>query len=135
MTHYLLDTNHASPLVTLDHPLRARVLSAIQSGDTFALTTVNLAEVWYGIRILPRAVQNQLEWQRLRSSLWIYQIEERDAIEAAEIQLALRRQGRQIGTIDAMLAAIALRLGLTLLTTDADFGAVPGLQQVNWLNP
>ena len=45
MTQYLLDTNHASPLVTLDHPLRARVLSAIRSDDIFALTTANLAEL------------------------------------------------------------------------------------------
>ena len=32
-----------------------------------------------------------------------------------------------------MLAAIALRYGLTLLTTDSDFAAVPGLPQENWL--
>ena len=61
MTQYLLDTNHASPLVTLDHPLRARVLSAIRSDDIFALTTANLAELWYGIHALPRAPQNQLD--------------------------------------------------------------------------
>jgi len=31
MTAYLLDTNHASPLVTLHHPLRRRVLAAIKA--------------------------------------------------------------------------------------------------------
>lgn len=30
MTEFLLDSNHASPLVTLDHPLRLHMLSAIQ---------------------------------------------------------------------------------------------------------
>jgi len=133
MTQYLLDTNHASPLVTLDHPLRARVLSAIRSDDIFALTTANLAELWYGIHALPRAPQNRLEWLRLRPAFWIYQIEERDAIDAAEIQLTLRRRGQQIGTIDAMLAAVAIRYDLTLLTTDRDFDSVPGLQRTNWL--
>ncbi|MCS6909304.1 MAG: type II toxin-antitoxin system VapC family toxin [Anaerolineales bacterium] len=133
MTDYLLDTNHASPLITLGHPLRARVLKAQQSGDTFALTTVNLAELWYGISLLPRAAQNQTEWQRLRPAFHLYQIEERDAIDGAEIQLALRRQGRQMGTIDALLAAVTLRYGLTLLTSDSDFAELPGLSQANWL--
>jgi predicted nucleic acid-binding protein len=38
-----------------------------------------------------------------------------------------------MGTVDAILAAIALRHSLTLLTTDRDFAAVPGLAQANWL--
>lgn len=135
MTNYLLDTNHASPLVTQAHSLRRRVLNAIQVGDTFALTVANLAEVLYGIGTLPRAAQNRLEWERLRPTFRIYAVEEQDAAESAEIRIRFRRHGRQIGAIDAMLAAITLRYGLTLLTTDADFSAVPDLQQANWLTP
>ena len=133
MTNYLLDTNHASPLVTRDHPLRNQVSNALQRGDTFALAAANLAEVLYGISALPRAAQNKLEWDRLRSSLWVYAIEEQDAVASAEIRIRLRRRGRQIGATDAMLAAIALRYGLALLTTDSDFPVVPGLPQENWL--
>ena len=133
MTNYLLDTNHASPLVTRDHPLRNQVSNALQRGDTFALAAANLAEVLYGIAALPRAAQNKLEWDWLRSSLWVYAIEEQDAVASAERRIHLRRRGRQIGAIDAMLAAIALRYGLTLLTTDSDFAVVPGLPQENWL--
>ena len=36
-------------------------------------------------------------------------------------------------TIDALIAAIALRYDLTLLTTDGDFYAVPDLKHENWL--
>jgi tRNA(fMet)-specific endonuclease VapC len=133
MTEFLLDTNHASPLVTLDHPLRTRILSAIQAGESFALTTVNLTEVWYGLSLLPRAVQNQREWVQIRTSLSIYQIEETDALTAAELQISLRRRGRQLGIVDALIAAIALRYDLTLLTTDGDFDAVPDLKRENWL--
>ncbi len=133
MTEFLLDTNHASPLVTLDHPLRMRILSAIQAGESFALTTVNLTEVWYGLSLLPRAVQNQREWVQIRTSLSIYQIEETDALTAAELQISLRRRGRQLGIVDALIAAIALRYDLTLLTTDRDFDAVPDLKRENWL--
>ncbi|RIK38099.1 MAG: hypothetical protein DCC55_22160 [Chloroflexi bacterium] len=36
-------------------------------------------------------------------------------------------------TVDALIAALALRYELTLLTTDKDFWAVPGLRMENWL--
>ncbi len=36
MADYLLDTNHLSPLVTLNHPLRQQVLVALQAGKLIA---------------------------------------------------------------------------------------------------
>ena len=74
-----------SPLITLDHPLRERFWNAIRAGHSFALTTANLTEIWYGISLLPRAVQNQREWSEIRSSVAMYQIEEVDAIAAADL--------------------------------------------------
>ena len=56
MTAYLLDTNHAAPLVTLHHPLRQRVLDALDQGDTFAINTLILSETLYGIGVVPRAI-------------------------------------------------------------------------------
>lgn len=44
-----------------------------------------------------------------------------DHIEAASLRNKCRRKGIQIGTIDALLAALCLRHGLSILTTDADF--------------
>lgn len=44
-----------------------------------------------------------------------------DHIEAAEVRNVCRRGGVQIGTIDALLAQLCIRHGLTLLTTDQDF--------------
>ena len=135
MTNYLLDTNHASPLVTLDHPLRSRWLMAIDGGHSFALAAVTLTEVFYGISMLPRASQNRQEWERLRPAFRIYAVDEADALKAAELQVQLRRRGWQLETIDALQAVIAVRNELTLLTTDHDFDAVPDLQHENWLIP
>lgn len=59
MATYLLDTNHASPLVTLHHPLRQRVLAAFDAGDTFAINVPVLTETLYGISTTPRGVQNR----------------------------------------------------------------------------
>ena len=132
---YLLDTNHVSPLVTIGHPLRERVLSAFQAGDRFVLTAANLTEFLFGIGVTPRAAQNTREWERLHDSIDVYSVDEEDAVRAARPQTSLRRRGWQLNTVDALIAAIALRYDLTLLTADADFDAVPGLVRANWLIP
>ena len=44
-----------------------------------------------------------------------------DHIEAASLQITCRRKGIQIGTIDALLAQLAISYDLELLTTDHDF--------------
>lgn len=133
MTRYLVDTNHASPLVTIGHPLRQRILESLPAGHTFAISVPVLAETLYGISLLPRAKENRAEWSRLRPHLPFYVPDEQDAEQAADLQVALRRQGRQLETIDALIAVIALRNDLTLLTTDGDFKDIPQLKRENWL--
>lgn len=132
MTAYLLDTNHASPLVTLHHPLRQRVLMAMEAGDTFAINVPVLAETLYGISSTPRGTQNRTVWAQLEPQLTCYEPDAADAREAADLQLRLRRQGRQLATVDALVAVTALRYDLVLLSTDNDFEAVPGLRRETW---
>jgi tRNA(fMet)-specific endonuclease VapC len=133
MANYLLDTNHVSPLVTLDHHLRNRVIQSMDAGNTFAICVPVLTETLFGLGVLPRARQNLVEFERIRPSFICYVPNETDAELAAEFQISLRRQGRQLGTVDAFIAAVALRNNLTLLTTDRDFGAVPLLRWENWM--
>lgn len=45
----------------------------------------------------------------------------------------LERQGIPIGPNDMFIAAHALALGATLVTADAEFARIPGLQVENWL--
>ena len=42
-------------------------------------------------------------------------------VEAATLRNHCRRRGVQVGTIDALLARLAIRHGLHLLTADRDF--------------
>jgi predicted nucleic acid-binding protein len=134
MADYLLDTNHASPLVTLHHPVRQRVLAALAAGDFFAVCVPALTETLYGIGIVPRAIQNRAIWEQLQPQLICHIPDAADAARAADLQILLRRRGRQLATIDALIAVTALRYDLTLLTTDGDFRAVPSLQLENWMH-
>jgi len=44
----------------------------------------------------------------------------------------LRKEGWQLAALDALIAVVALRYELVLLTTDNDFKAVPKLKVENW---
>ncbi len=131
MSDYLL--NHASPLVTLEHPRREQVLGRVDQADVFSVCTPIVTELLFGLSGLPRATRNLAEWRRLRLKFRFYATDEADAEVAAELQFSLRNKGQQLKTVDALIAAIALRYELILLTTDNDFRAVPNLRCKNWL--
>ena len=133
MNEYLLDTNHVSPLVTIGYPLRERVFERIDAGDKFAVCVPVVTETLFGIGILPRAKQNREQWTRLMQLLPCYIPDESDAEFAGNLRISLRSRGWQLETVDALIASVALRHGITVLTTDKDFRGVPNLQHENWL--
>jgi len=68
----------------------------------------------------------QLEQQM---SIWRYEPEvPGDFIEAARIFSALRWKGITIPPSDCLIAAVALRLKLSLCTVDPDFDSIPHLE-------
>jgi len=129
---FLLDTNHISPLVTIGHPLRKTILAHLRAGDQFSIAAPALNEFLFGISILPRAIQNLKEWERLKHDFNIYSIDQTDAELSAKLRISLRKKGWQLGIIDSLIAVVALRYDLTLLTTDKDFSMIPVLKQENW---
>jgi len=133
MTSYLLDTNHLGRLIDPLRPLMARVQAAIDVKDVFYIILPVITEAIFGFSILPRAKQNQAEWERLRPLLALQELDEKDAVEAAQLQVKLRSVGYQLKTVDALIATIALRYKLTLLTTDRDFTPIQSLRLENWL--
>ena len=133
MAGYLVDTNHLGRLIDPRHPLRARFQAALGQGDQFYIVLPIVTETVAGFSILPRAARNWAEWQVLRPSFSLLPLEETDAVDAARLQVALRRRGRQLGTVDALIATAALRHDLTLLTTDGDFAHLPTLRLESWV--
>ncbi|MEM7536164.1 MAG: type II toxin-antitoxin system VapC family toxin [Chloroflexota bacterium] len=133
MDDYILDTNHLSPVITPRHPLRIQILQQIRRGDRFAVGAPILTEFLYGIQTARRSRQNMTEWNQLRHSFAFYRVDEPEEEYAARLQVILKRQGVQLKTVDALIAAIALHHDLILLTTDKDFRKVPDLRQESWL--
>jgi tRNA(fMet)-specific endonuclease VapC len=135
MAMYLLDTNHASPLVTPHHPLRQRVVQQLDTGDSFAICVPVLTETIFGMASCHAHLKTVQYGRTYNPRFPCYIPDETGAELAADLQIALRRHGRQLATVDALIAVITLRYDLILLTTDGDFHAVPNLQYENWLQP
>lgn len=133
MRRYLLDTNHLSPIVTIGHEVRSKIMAGIENGSEFALTAPVLFEFLFGIRLLPRAVHNLHVWNKLKSDFIYFSVDADDAERAVNLKLELRQKGWQLELVDAFTAVVALRYDLILLTKDKDFLAVPGLKLENWL--
>ena len=54
-----------------------------------------------------------------------------DHVAAAELHGACRRRGIQVGTIDALLAALCVRHELTMLSADADFNRIAKVRSLS----
>ena len=90
---------------------------ALESGELVVTTGLVLQELLQGFSG-PRARDAILH----RFNALPFLVPDRgDHIEAASLRNQCRRSGTQVGTIDALLAALCLRHGLSILTTDADF--------------
>jgi predicted nucleic acid-binding protein len=93
---------------------------ALEAGDTIITTGLVLQELLQGF-VGPRAGVKIIE---RFAALPNINPDRQDHIEAADLRNRCRRAGVQIGTIDALLAELCIRHGLTMLTTDNDFSLV-----------
>ncbi len=102
-------------------PVRA-LMRAIESGETLLTTGLVLQELLQGFSG-PKARAQILD----RFSAVPLLVPDRDDhIAAAALRNVCRRAGVQIGTIDALLAQLCTRHGLTMLSTDQDFKRIAG---------
>ena len=86
-------------------------------GDPFVTTGLVLQELLQGFSG-PKS--RDLILERF-AALPLLVPDRQDHIAAADLRNTCRRNGLQLGTIDALIAQLCIRHSLTLLTTDQDF--------------
>ena len=91
--------------------------SALEGADQVFTTGLVLQELLQGFAG-PKARSQLIE--RFAAVAFL-QPDREDHIEAAEVRNTCRRNGVQIGTIDAVLIQLCLRHDLVMLSTDNDF--------------
>ena len=110
-----------------------RLAEALTRG-TVALPAPALHELWYGAAKSARVADNVERINRfLSADIVILPFDADDAREAGFIRAHLKPLGIPIGNYDVLIAAQALRRGMTLVTANVgEFQRVPGLIVVNW---
>jgi len=67
-------------------------------------------------------------------SVEVVAFDQKAADRFGPVAMSMARRGAPIGTLDTLMAAHALSLGLTFVTNNTQhFGRVPGLRTENWV--
>lgn len=134
---YLLDTNVISDMMR--NPAgsaaqRALWIAANGPNSKVCTSVVVQCELLFGLRrrTNPRW---STQYEHIMASIDVLALEATVATHYAELRTHLEVSGTPIGPNDTLIAAHALALGATLVTADAGFARVPGLQVENWLLP
>ena len=133
MTRILLDTNTAGHFVNKRPGLFERARAEAAKGRSIGIAIPVLAELVAGIEHSVTRERNMKRLQSALSFLKIWPMNKAAAFEYGRLYAELARLGRPIGVVDMMIAAIALTLGnCTVVSTDGDMRAVPGLRVEDW---
>lgn len=133
MKRYLLDTNMAGHWIDKRRGVDERAREARRQGGRIGIGMPVLGELYYGVEFSRSRDKNLERLQRALGGLTLWPFEEKAAAEFGRVRAELRRLGRPMQVIDLMVAAIALTLpDCTVVSSDKDLSAVPGLSLENW---
>jgi predicted nucleic acid-binding protein len=122
-----VDTSVWSAVFRRDAPSSSReakaLIHAIDSGETLLTTGLVLQELLQGFSG-PKSRDQLLD---RFSAIPLLVPDRADHVRAAELRNHCRRNGVQAGAIDALLAQLCIRHGLTMLTIDKDFARIADL--------
>ena len=134
---YLLDTTVWIDLLrTNSQSIRGKL--AVHSKSVIGLSIITVCELQYGLERLaarhphlrPRE-QNSLS--AILAPFEVFPLDHRVVDMYGRVRAALENSGAGIGALDTFIAAQALSLGATLVTSNGkEFARVPGLQMEDW---
>lgn len=132
---YLLDTNVISHMmVNADGVVAKRAERSMKGTESAELCTsiVVHCELAFGLKKRPSARLSAALNAQL-AGLIVLPLDEAVVAHYANLRTQLESKGTPIGPNDALIAAHALAIDATLVSADAEFLRVPGLQVENWL--
>jgi tRNA(fMet)-specific endonuclease VapC len=129
---YMLDTNICVYLIKRKPPQVLERLTPLSFGDV-GVSAITVAELQYGAQKSQRPEQNRQALEQFLIPLIIADFGQDAAMVYGIVRATLERQGTPIGSLDTLIAAHALTLDVTLVTSNLrEFTRVPDLKVVNW---
>lgn len=131
---YPLDTNTISDLIA-EHPtVIHRVEEHRINRDVMAICQPVYYELIRGLIRTKATTKLSILRDRLIPQFDRVPMEDADWLKAAEYWADAIKIGKQLSDMDFLIAAIAHRLSATLVSSDADFDALP-VKRENWHDP
>lgn len=129
----LLDTNICIYIIK-QHPISViNKFTSFSVGD-IGISVMTLAELEYGASKSSQPIRNRRALEQFVSPLEVAVFDRRATVFYGRIRALLERKGRLIGSMDLLIAAHALSLGVPLVTNNVkEFKRVSGLRVENWV--
>lgn len=130
---YLLDTNICIYLIKgKDQKLLKKFIK--HSPLDFAISSITVAELWYGVYKSTKQKENKSALLSFLQPFEVIDFKEQSAEIYGLLRAKLETDGNLIGSMDLLIASIALANNLVLLTNnEKEFKRVPKLKIENWI--
>jgi predicted nucleic acid-binding protein len=124
----ILDTNAVSAWSDGEEEL----LDAMAGAGPVMLPVIAIGEYRYGLKLSTQRTEREAWLRRVIDTVQVLPVTRATAGAYADIRSQLHRKGRPIPTNDAWIAALALEYRLPVLSRDAHFDVVDGVERVSW---
>ena len=129
----MLDTNTCIAIIKRKPPQVLERFNAYKVGE-IGISWITLAELEFGVAKSQYQEKNQAALGEFVLPLEIANLDREAARVYGQVRATLERKGTPIGSMDTMIGAHALSLGVTLATNNAkEFSRIKGLTVVDWL--
>jgi tRNA(fMet)-specific endonuclease VapC len=129
---YLLDTNICIFLIKKKNPFLIEKLKKYYKKGIF-ISSLTLAELEYGVENSDHKEKNRLSLIELLTIFEILNFEQKDTHSYGMIKSDLRKSGKMIGAVDALLAAQAISRNLIFITNNTkEFERINNLRFEDW---
>ena len=128
----MLDTNICIYIIKQQPPGVLNRFLEYQIGD-IGISSITLSELRYGVAKSKYKEKNTKALDEFIIPLEVVPFDERAALVYGEIRASLEIAGTPIGSMDYLIAAHALSLGVTLVTNNTrEFNRIPQLALADW---
>jgi tRNA(fMet)-specific endonuclease VapC len=129
---FMLDTNTCIYIIKQKPPKVLKHFKAYSIGE-IGMSSITLAELRFGVEKSQHIQKNQEALDAFILPLEIADFDEKAAKVYGEIRAALEKTGNLIGSMDMLIGAHALSLGLTLITNNVrEFRKIKHLKVIDW---
>jgi predicted nucleic acid-binding protein len=119
----LLDTSILVDVLRLRNQRREFLAELVRGGHTLSTTTLNIAEIYAGMR-----PPEEARTEALLGGLELYELNASSARLAGRLKNTWARKGRTMTLSDTIVAAIAIERGCALLTDNRKDFPMPEVQ-------